>query len=62
VGCRIGGAQVHGLAALHEPQRQGRGDRRLADAALAHHHDQPVPGGGQFVGQRVQAGSVALAR
>jgi hypothetical protein len=32
---RIGGAQMHGLAALDQPQGQGRGDRRLAHAPFA---------------------------
>jgi hypothetical protein len=38
-GCRIGGEQVHGIAALDQPQGQGRGDRRRTQTALAHHHD-----------------------
>ena len=51
---RVGGAEVNGLASLDQPQRQRSRDRRLADTALAHHHDQPVPCGRQFIGKRGQ--------
>ena len=53
---RIGGAQVHGLATLHQADGQRRGDGGLADAALAHHHDQAVPSLGQVIGQCGQVG------
>jgi hypothetical protein len=52
VGGRVGGGQVHAVAALHQAHRQRRGDGGLAHAALAHDHDQAVPRGGQFIGQR----------
>jgi hypothetical protein len=37
------------VAALHQTHRERGGDGGLAHAALAHDHDQPVPGGGQLV-------------
>ena len=54
VGRRVGGAQVHGFAALHQAQGQRGGDRGLANAAFAHDHDQAAPGAGQFIGQCTQ--------
>ena len=54
VGRWVGGGQVHAVATLHQADRQRGGDGGLAHAALAHDHDQPVTGRGQFVGQRGQ--------
>ena len=64
VGGRVGGAQVDGVAALHEGHGERGGDGRLADPALAHHHDQPAARRGEVVdqiGQRVP-GRLALPR
>ena len=60
----VGGTQVHALAALHQPQRQRCRHRGLADAALAHHHDQALAGLRQCIGQSGQplAGQRAGAR
>ena len=43
VGRGIGRAQVDVMPALDQADGQRGGDRGLADAALAHDHDQPVP-------------------
>ena len=61
MGCWVGGAQVHGFAALDQAQRQCCGDGGLAHATLAHHHNQPMPGLGQYVGQLGQACAVRRA-
>ena len=49
---RIGGRQTD----LESPPRQGHGDgrrdRRFSDAPLAHGHDHPMTGNGQFIDQR----------
>ena len=45
--CRVGGGQVDGLAALGKRDRDGGGNRGLADAALSHDHDKAVLRGGR---------------
>ena len=44
VGRRIGRRQQHVIAPVRQLERDGGGDGRLADAALAHAHDQRRPG------------------
>ena len=59
---RIGGRQLDRMAALRELYRDRRGQRRLAHAALAHHHDQAVPVRRQLVdqgGERPAASRIA---
>ena len=46
------------MAAPGETDSEGRGDGRLADAALPHDHDQPVPGAGEVVDEPVEARQV----
>jgi hypothetical protein len=54
VGGRVGGGEVDAVAALHQAHGQRGGDGGFAHAALAHDHDEPVPGAGQLVGQLAQ--------
>ena len=49
MGGGIGGAEMHRDTARREADRDGRGYGGLADTALAHDHDEPAPGGGQFI-------------
>ena len=54
VGGRVGGRQLHLVAAGGQGDRDRGGDGRLADAALAHGHDQTSSPGGDLVDQPVQ--------
>ena len=49
VGGRVGGGEMNAVAALHQGHRQRGGDGGFAHATLAHDHDEPAPGGGQFI-------------
>ena len=49
---RIGGRQLDRMAASRELDRNRRGERRLADPALAHHQDEALPVRRQLVHQR----------
>jgi hypothetical protein len=51
----VGGAQVHRQAAPGQFHRHGRRQRGLADAALAHQHDQAVAVRRDVVHQRGKA-------
>ena len=48
---RVGGGQVHLVAAFGEGDSDGGGDGGLADSAFAHAHDQAVIVGVEFVDQ-----------
>jgi hypothetical protein len=48
---RVGGGQVHLVAAFSEGDSDGGGDGGLADSAFAHAHDQAVIVGVEFVDQ-----------
>ena len=48
------------MTALDQAHGDRGGDRRLADAALAHDHDQAVLGRRQLIDQRVKAGQIRL--
>ena len=43
VGCRVGGGQVHAVAALHQAHSQRSGQGGFAHAAFAHDHDESAP-------------------
>ena len=51
---RIGRGQVDGLSALGQRDRDGGGNRGLADAALSHDHDKAMLRGGEVVNERLQ--------
>ena len=51
VGGRVGGGEMHRQAAPGKLHRHRRGEGRLAHAALAHQHHQPVAVGGDAVHQ-----------
>ncbi len=51
VGRRVGGGEVHAVAALHQAHGERGGDGGFAHAAFAHDHDEAVARGGEFVGQ-----------
>ena len=53
---RIGGRQMHLVPALRQRDGDGGSDGGLADAALAHGHDDAVAGCCQFVDQGAKAG------
>ena len=59
MGCGIGRAEVGGMTAFHQAEGDGGGDRGLADAALAHDHDQALSVCRQKVDQPVEGGKVA---
>ena len=59
---RIGGAEVDVEPAPGQLDGDRGGDRRLSDAALAHHHHEPVTGGGELVDERVKPDELARQR
>ena len=59
---RVGGGEMNRQPATRQFDGDGRRQRRLADAALAHQHDQPMAVGGDVVHQFRQARRVQLDR
>ena len=58
---RVGRRQQHVVPARGQFDRHRRGDRRLADAALAHGHDQPLAGARDLVDQARERRQVGQA-
>ena len=58
----IGRAEMHGMAAPDETKGNGGGDRRLADAALSHHHNEALSIRRQKIDQPIQGRKVADER
>jgi hypothetical protein len=53
--CRgIGRAEVDRVTATNQAQRNGRGDRGLADATFAHDHDQAAPVRRELIDEAVE--------
>jgi hypothetical protein len=59
MGGGVGGGEMHRETAGGEFDRDRGGERRLADPAFAHQHDEAVAGGGDVVNQGGEAGGVA---
>ena len=58
MGGRIRGAEVNDVTASQEAYGDSRGNRRLADAALTHDHNQSPSRAREIVDQLVEAGKV----